>query len=201
MGVNYRAGAGIGFEILEPEVQQVFESFGQKPSVKSQQTVVNKRVTAPARAAEAPTLHSFYSAPPPEQIVEVSAPDTLYGAPAEDLPSYVEAPSYQAEATTPAMLMDPSYYFQYSGPDSERTEDADTTGAVVGSYSYTSPGGQQIVVRYRAGADTGFVIDNQEELDAALLQAASEPFTARVPPTDEHEFNLDTDEADVLHTS
>merc|ERR1712127_220351 len=200
MGVNYRAGAGIGFEILEPEVQQVFESFGQKPSVKTQKTVVNKRVKSPAKVAEAPTLHSLYSAPPPEQTVKVSAPDTLYGDPAEDLPSYVEAPSYQEEATTPVMLMDPSYYFQYSGPDSERTEDADTTGAVVGSYSYTSPGGQQIVVRYRAGADTGFVIDNQEELDAALLEAASEPFTA-VAPTDEHEFNLDTDEADVLPTS
>merc|ERR1719400_293941 len=112
------------------------------------------------------------------------------GAPAEELPSYAEElPTYvelpqdessaeEVEATTSGMMMDPSYYFQYKSADSERVEDADSNGAVVGSYSYLSPGGQEIVVRYKAGADTGFVIENQEELNSALLRAANEPFEA-----------------------
>merc|ERR1719264_1451234 len=104
-------------------------------------------------------------------------------------------------------MMDPSYYFQYKSADSERTEDADSTGAVVGSYSYLSPGGQEIVVRYRAGADTGFVIENQDELNSALLRAASEPFEAakevvveQASEPREHVFTLEGDDEDVLPT-
>merc|ERR1712127_96264 len=197
--VNYRAGAGIGFEIIDPEVSQMFSDFGQKMS--------------PVAVAKAPA--AVVKVAQPEHVYEAPAQqlDTLYGAPAEDLPAYVEAPaeelpSYaeeEVEATTTGMMMDPSYYFQYKSADSERVEDADSTGAVVGSYSYTSPGGQQIMVRYRAGADTGFVIENQEELDSALLKASSEPFVAKVAEpkavaaeTKEHVFTLE--EEDVLPT-
>merc|ERR1711981_1458066 len=183
--VNYRAGAGIGFEIIDPSVEQMFADFGAK--VDDPLPVAAVRDAAPAVVVEAAVApDALYGAP-------AAAPDTLYGAPAEELPSYAEElPTYvelpqdessaeEVEATTSGMMMDPSYYFQYKSADSERVEDADSTGVVVGSYSYLSPGGQEIVVRYKAGADTGFVIENQEELNSALLRAASEPFEAAEP--------------------
>ena len=211
--VNYRAGAGIGFEIIDPSVDQMFADFGAK--VDDPLPVTAVRDAAPAVVVEAPAVapDALYGAP------AAVAPDTLYGAPAEELPSYAEElPSYvelprdessseEVEATTTGMMMDPSYYFQYKSADSERTEDADSTGAVVGSYSYLSPGGQEIVVRYRAGADTGFVIENQEELNSALLRAASEPFEAakevvveQASEPREHVFTLEGDDEDVLPT-
>merc|ERR1712156_318482 len=112
------------------------------------------------------------------------------------------------EATTTGMMMDPSYYFQYKSADSERIEDADSTGSVIGSYSYLSPGGEEILVRYKAGADTGFVIENQEELNAALLRAASEPFEVKAKEVEvkaageqqEHVFTLEVNNEDVLPT-
>merc|ERR1719430_545735 len=212
--VNYRAGAGIGFEIIDPSVDQMFVDFGAKMNIEPL-PVAALRDAAPAIVVEAPAVapDALYGAP------AAVAPDTLYGAPAEELPSYSEElPSYvelprdessseEVEATTTGMMMDPSYYFQYKSADSERTEDADSTGAVVGSYSYLSPGGQEIVVRYRAGADTGFVIENQEELNSALLRAASEPFEAaeevvveQASEPSEHVFTLEGDDEDVLPT-
>merc|ERR1711971_1271466 len=209
--VNYRAGAGIGFEIIDPSVDQMFADFGSKVD----EPLPVAAVRAPAVVVEAPAVapDALYGAP------SAVAPDTLYGAPAEELPSYTEElPSYvelprdesspeEVEATTTGMMMDPSYYFQYKSADSGRTEDADSTGAVVGSYSYLSPGGQEIVVRYKAGADTGFVIENQEELNSALLRAASEPFEAaeevvveQASEPREHLFTLEEDDEDVLPT-
>merc|ERR1719189_1263260 len=208
--VNYRAGAGIGFEIIDPSVEQMFADFGAK--VDEPLPVAAVRDAAPAVVVEAAVApDALYGAP-------AAAPDTLYGAPAEELPSYAEElPTYvelpqdessaeEVEATTSGMMMDPSYYFQYKSADSERVEDADSNGAVVGSYSYLSPGGQEIVVRYKAGADTGFVIENQEELNSALLRAASEPFEAAEEVVEqaseprEHVFTLEGDDEDVLPT-
>merc|ERR1711971_881336 len=207
--VNYRAGAGIGFEIIDPSVEQMFADFGAK-KVDDPLPVAAVRDAAPAVVVEAAvSADSLYGAP-------AAAPDTLYGAPAEQLPNYSEElPSYvekssseEVEAiTTGMMMMDPSYYFQYKSLDSERTEDADSNGDVVGSYSYLSPGGQEIVVRYKAGADTGFVIENQEELNSVLLRAASEPFEAaeevvveQASEPREHVFTLEGDDEDVLPT-
>merc|ERR1711971_1405656 len=207
--VNYRAGAGIGFEIIDPSVEQMFAVFGAK-KVDDPLPVAAVRDAAPAVVVEAAvSADSLYGAP-------AAAPDTLYGAPAEQLPNYSEElPSYvekssseEVEAiTTGMMMMDPSYYFQYKSLDSERTEDADSNGDVVGSYSYLSPGGQEIVVRYKAGADTGFVIENQEELNSVLLRAASEPFEAaeevvveQASEPREHLFTLEEDDEDVLPT-
>merc|ERR1712183_536586 len=209
--VNYRAGAGIGFEIIDPSVDQMFADFGAK--MDDPLPVAAVRDAAPAAVVvEAVAPDALYGAP-------AAAPDTLYGAPAEELPSYSEElPSYvelprdesaseEVEATTTGMMIDPSYYFQYKSVDSERTEDADSNGAVVGSYSYLSPGGQEIVVRYKAGADTGFVIENQEDLNSALLRAASEPFESakevvveQASEPREHVFTLEGDDEDVLPT-
>merc|ERR1719361_2319023 len=191
----------------------MFADFGAK--VDDPLPVAAVRDAAPAVVVEAPAVapDALYGAP------AAVAPDTLYGAPAEELPSYSEElPSYvelprdessseEVEATTTGMMMDPSYYFQYKSADSERVEDADSNGAVVGSYSYLSPGGQEIVVRYKAGADTGFVIENQEELNSALLRASSEPFEAaeevvveQASEPREHVFTLEGDDEDVLPT-
>merc|ERR1711971_539156 len=221
--VNYRAGAGIGFEIIDPSVEQMFADFGAK--VDDPLPVAADRDAAPAVVVEAAVAaDSLYGAPVEADSLygaPAAAPDTLYGAPAEELPTYSEElPSYVelpleesssvevVEATTAGMMMmDPSYYFQYKSLDSERTEDADSNGDVVGSYSYLSPGGQEIVVRYKAGADTGFVIENQEELNSALLRAASEPFEAaeevvveQASEPREHVFTLEEDDEDVLPT-
>ena len=139
--VNYRAGAGIGFEIIDPSVDQMFADFGAKMNIEPL-PVAALRDAAPAIVVEAPAVapDALYGAPAP-----VAPLDTLYGAPAEELPSYAEElPGYEelpqadevVEATTTGMMMDPSYYFQYKSADSERIEDADSSGSVIGSYSY-----------------------------------------------------------------
>merc|ERR1719400_165489 len=138
-------------------------------------------------------LDGLYSAPPEE----VAPLDGLYGAPPEEpLEQYGETveetvaqPSYAlppapAPAPAPAtmMVMDPSYSFQFSNEDSQREEENDISGVLTGSYSYKTPGGQDILVKYTAGADTGFVIQNMEELNAALERSATEPVEVRVSP-------------------
>ena len=80
------------------------------------------------------------------------------------------------------MMMDPSYSFQFSNEDSEREEANDISGVLTGSYSYKTPGGQDILVKYTAGSDTGFVIQNMEELNAALERSAAEPVEVRASP-------------------
>jgi len=120
--------------------------------------------------------------------LDVSPLDGLYGAPAE-LPSYgdEELPAYNIPAAASAsapnpsivpavgkMLMDPSYYFEYKSADGERMEDADSTGAITGSYGYKTAGGNDILVKYSAGAEKGFVIENMEELQATLERTSSE---------------------------
>merc|ERR1719400_549918 len=138
-------------------------------------------------------LDGLYSAPPEE----VAPLDGLYGAPPEEpLEQYGETveeteaqPSYDlppapAPAPAPAtmMMMDPSYSFQFSNEDSQREEENDISGVLTGSYSYKTPGGQDILVKYTAGADTGFVIQNMEELNAALESSAAEPVEVRASP-------------------
>merc|ERR1711892_248121 len=161
--VNYRAGAGIGFEVIDPEVEQMFASFGQK-----------MKASSPSSSPQAA---------PSTRNTAVAQPDSLYVAP--PLPSYREEPlsGYEAEPLPSAsvnsvqpdgMMMDPSYYFEYKSADSERSEDADSSGTVVGSYKYRTAGGNDIEVRYRAGADTGFVVENADELAAALESVAAE---------------------------
>merc|ERR1711892_443165 len=168
--VNYRAGAGIGFEVIDPGVEQMFASFGQK-----------MKASLPSSSPHAA---------PSTRNTAIAQPDSLYGAP--PLPSYGEEPlpGYEAEplpsasvnSVQPAgMIMDPSYYFEYKSADSGRSEDADSSGTVVGSYKYRTAGGNDIEVRYRAGADTGFVVENADELAAALESVAAEAPLLRTP--------------------
>ena len=78
--------------------------------------------------------------------------------------------------------MDPSYYFEYKSADSERTEDADSTGSITGQYGYKTAGGSNILVKYSAGADKGFVIENMEELQAVLEKSAAEAALVKAKP-------------------
>merc|ERR1712038_2031274 len=116
-----------------------------------------------------PPLESLYSAPPPAPVAQ---PSSLYGAPAplEPLPSYEEE---ELVAAPQAMMMDPSYNFAYTGDAGNREEASNSQGVVTGSYSYLSPEGNEILVRYTAGADTGFVIENSEELAASVREATN----------------------------
>merc|ERR1712080_639271 len=115
-----------------------------------------------------PPLQSLYSAPPPAPAAQ---PSSLYGAPAplEPLPSYEEEELVAAPQAM--MMMDPSYNFAYTGDAGNREEASDSQGVVTGSYSYLSPEGNEILVRYTAGADTGFVIENSDELAASVREA------------------------------
>ena len=67
--------------------------------------------------------------------------------------------------------MDASFNFAVDELDHSFQEEADVSGDRTGSYSYITPEGRELVVRYRAGAETGFVIDNEEELAAAVRAA------------------------------
>ena len=131
--------------------------------------------------------------------------DGLYSAPAlEPLEQYGETveeteaqPSYDLPPAPPAppapatmMVMDPSYSFQFSNEDSQREEENDISGVLTGSYSYKTPGGQDILVKYTAGPDTGFVIQNMEELNAALERSAAEPVEVKASPYSGQEAEL-----------
>lgn len=72
------------------------------------------------------------------------------------------------------MMMDPSYRFQFSNEDSQRSEANDINNIVTGSYGYKTPGGEDILVRYRAGPNIGFVVENADEVAAAIERSAGE---------------------------
>merc|ERR1719225_288378 len=71
-------------------------------------------------------------------------------------------------------MMDPSYNFEFSSEDGAREETNSLQNVVTGSYSYRTPGGQDILVRYSAGPDTGFVVENADEVAAAVARSAGE---------------------------
>jgi len=145
------------------------------PHQLGQARALDSLYTAPL--PEAQPLDALYSAPP----AEVVPLDTLYGAPPpEELPSYAEevpAPSDPVPVPAPApmmMMMDPSYSFQFSNEDSQRSEANDINNILTGSYGYKTPGGEDILVKYKAGPDIGFVVENAEEVAAAIERTAGE---------------------------
>merc|ERR1712106_379250 len=124
------------------------------------------------------------SGPSETSIVEES--EVIYTSPLEDN-SYsgseieyddIESDnlSYNADVKleTTTMFMDKSYNFAYSGEKARRQEEANPTGIIHGQYSYVNAEGNEIVVKYKAGADIGFVIENQEELNAAVRKATDD---------------------------
>ena len=70
-------------------------------------------------------------------------PSSAFALPAAVVPTTATPPT-----TTPTMMMmDASYDFGYTADQSSRAESADPSGNVVGTYAYTSPDGNQLVVR------------------------------------------------------
>merc|ERR1719410_2485573 len=61
-------------------------------------------------------------------------------------------------------------------------QDFPAQGVITGQYGYKTTGGQNILVKYSAGADTGFVIENMDELQAALESSAAEAVAVKAKP-------------------
>merc|ERR1739846_302481 len=235
--VRYTAGAETGFvvenldEVLAKSTPQESTQTGSasnsvvvQASLARNNVQSTKEFVAPSLSVEVPSGEygapsaplpvsqpdTLYGAPPEDlpsynepEPLPVSQPDTLYGAPSEDLPSYSEveaAASEPAPATTaPMMVMNPNYKFAYTNDDSSRTEDANPdTGIITGQYSYTNPQGNQIQVKYRAGADIGFVIENQEDLNAVILKATEDGAAAAVKSNAAAASSPGTSSADPL---
>ena len=74
-------------------------------------------------------------------------------------------------------MMDRSYSFDFNEDNLLREEAADPSGNVQGRYSYTNRDGNEIEVRYSAGAEKGFVIENEVELAKAVAKATKEAST------------------------
>ena len=55
---------------------------------------------------------------------------------------------------------DPSYGFGFKSPTYQRREDADRLGKVQGQYIYYDDVGDKHNVKYEAGADKGFTVEN-----------------------------------------
>ena len=71
-----------------------------------------------------------------------------------------------------------SYNFGYDSADgASRQETADEAGSVTGSYQMVDARGVPFTVHYRAGAGIGFVVINQEEVNARIAgdDAAAAP--------------------------
>ena len=66
---------------------------------------------------------------------------------------------------------DKSYNFAFEEAASRRQETADEAGNVRGQYSYVNAEGNEIVVRYSASRDGGFVVEHEEELAKSVEKA------------------------------
>ena len=167
--------------------QQHSQQLTQQPQ--ALQGYLAPPVAEPSTLYDAPTppqtlFEATYAAPLPLPPPPQETPTSLYQAPSTQIEYQQTADSeyqqtadsgYQQTAdsktTTPMMRMDASYSFKYDDADLSRTENADPNGDVQGSYSYTSPEGKTILVKYSAGAGKGFVIENEEELSNAVDEA------------------------------
>jgi len=117
------------------------------------------------------TLYGAPAAPAPESDqsnIVVEATD-----PIEEASIYFEQPTIDQET----WIQSKSYSYSVSGSDNglTRSETADENGAVTGTYTIPDVNGDPIVVKYRAGPLTGFVIENFDE-----VQARTDPASASV---------------------
>jgi len=137
---------------------------------------------APSILYQAPVAHAAPAAPvapalpvlplAPVVIVPV-LPTTLYEAPALPEPAAYEPDQSDRDMVEEKLntMMDASYSFKYDEEFSSREESADAYGNIKGKYAYTNELGSTIIVEYSAGADKGFVIENEEEMEKAVEEA------------------------------
>merc|ERR1712128_16193 len=83
--------------------------------------------------------------------------------------TYIHDDGSSATANT-----DSGYDFAYNGENAERQESADASGLIKGSYKYTNAEGNDINVVYEAGSGIGFVVKNQDDLNAAISKATED---------------------------
>ena len=71
---------------------------------------------------------------------------------------------------------DASYKFAYGSAEASesRQEESDSKGNIRGQYRYTNQDGNPILVRYSAGANRGFVIENSKELNENVAKATND---------------------------
>ena len=89
-------------------------------------------------------------------FIGASVRRTNVAAPANHIAQAEEEADYDYEENR-----DKSYNFAFDEADSRRQETADEAGNVRGQYSYVNAEGNEIVVRYSASKDGGFIIENQ----------------------------------------
>jgi hypothetical protein len=141
--VRYRAGPEIGFVI-----DNMDEVLGKSVPVEDDDvTVVEAAPTRPFRNSPAPVAASAKIAPGSQQ------------------------PQHQQESQDYEDGIYNPYSFGYEGEEGSRQETSDESGHVKGEYGYTNAEGNRIVVRYRAGPNQGFVIENSNELAASVEKA------------------------------
>merc|ERR1712036_192513 len=83
-------------------------------------------------------------------------------------------PYVRDDGSNAAANTDSSYGFNYNEDSAERSESADASGLIQGSYKYTNAEGNIINVEYEAGNGIGFVIKNQDDLNAAIKKATED---------------------------
>jgi len=140
------------------------------------------RYYAPLTLYQAPTAPSAPALPVlPTAPVVLTSPvvpnlpvllNTLYEAPAPPQPAY-EPDQKDRDMVEEKLntMMDPSYSFKYDAEFSSREESADGYGNIKGKYAYTNELGSTIIVEYSAGADTGFVIENEDKIEQDVAEA------------------------------
>ena len=71
---------------------------------------------------------------------------------------------------------DRSYKFSYGSEEDEslHQEESDSDGNIKGKYSYVNAEGNTILVKYSAGPDKGFVVENEKELEGSVQKATNE---------------------------
>lgn len=86
----------------------------------------------------------------------------------------------QPEVNTNDWTISKSYAYGYNGQDTSREEVSDDQGTVTGSYTTIDSNGNPLVVRYSAGANQGFVVENLNEV---LLRSVPNPTEHAAAPS------------------
>ena len=85
--------------------------------------------------------------------------------------SGVTSPPKKGDTNQPMMMMFTPYSFGFDEQDLSREESSDNLGNVKGSYAYVNGDGNRIEVKYSAGAEKGFVVENEKELKNSVHKA------------------------------
>jgi len=146
--VKYKAGPLTGF---------VIENFDE---VQSRTDPLSASSASQDSSQSAP---SFVQEP-------IIASDMVPSAPAQDvvIEPFVD-PLHEENS-------DRSYKFSYGSEEDEslRQEESDSDGNIKGKYSYVNAEGNTILVKYSAGPDKGFVVENEKELEGSVQKATNE---------------------------